>query len=320
MLAETRSDRTAKSTRVFGDYLIMLAALCVLSVWYYGTDAVRTLAVCVVTAFACDFVASIIINKQYYAADLSGICAGIIIALMLPATAPVYVGIVASSFAILVAKIPFGGGMRAPFVPSAAGFAFAAVCFKNDVFSYSGGRAFMKTMPLTSSLAAGNTVKLSASNLIDMLTGNILGPMGTTCIIALLGCFVFLFIRRRSSLLPSAGFVLSCLLISLVFPRSDGSVISCAVMELCSGSLLFAAVFMLTNPATMPVHTANKVVYGVFTGAVCMVMRRLAAFEEPVCFAVLIANAFSPLLDMLTDRMRIIVSSHKKVKEAAVNG
>ena len=319
-MADEKTVRTAKSTRVFGDYLIMLTAPCVLSVWYYGAAAVRTLLVCLVTAFLCDFVAGIIVNKQYYAADLSGICTGLIVALMLPANAPLYVGMVASSFAILAAKIPFGGGMRAPFVPAAAGFAFAAVCFKDEIFAYTAGRTFMKTVSLGSSLTAGNTIRMTASNVIDIFTGNICGPMGTTCIIAILGCAVFMFIRRRQSLLPGAGFIAACLLISLIFPRSNGSVISCAVMELCSGSLLFAAVFMLTNPATMPVHTANKVVYGAFTGIVCMTMRHLGAFEEPICFAVLIANAFSPLLDLLTDRARIILSSKRVKKEVQANG
>ncbi|MBR0113104.1 MAG: RnfABCDGE type electron transport complex subunit D [Clostridia bacterium] len=319
-MADARNGQTAKSTKIYGDYLLMLAAPCALSIWYYGAAALRTLAVCVLTAFVCDFVAGIIVNKQYYAADLSGICTGIIIAMMLPADVPVYIGMTAASFAILAAKIPFGGGMRTPFVPAAAGFAFAAVCFKEQIFTYGSGRAFMKSVSLGSSLVSGNTVRLTASNFLDILTGNIYGPMGTTCVIAMLGCVVFLVIRRRQSLIPSAGFLGACLLVSLIFPRSEGSVISCAIMELCSGSLLFAAVFMLTNPATMPVHRANKVVYGVFTGIVCMTMRKLGAFEEPVCFAVLIANAFSPLLDMLTDRARIIVSTRQKAREVKANG
>jgi len=318
-LADGKTARSEKSTKIFGDYLVMLIAPCVISVWYYGAAALRTLIVCLLTSFICDFVVSIIINKQYYAADLSGICTGAIIALMLSATVPAYVGVVACVFAVAVAKIPFGGGMRAPFVPAAAGFAFAAVCFGKEVFAYSSGRAFMKTVSLGASLMSGSILRINASNMIDMLTGNIYGPMGTTCIIAMLGCVVFLIIRRRSSLLPGAGFLAACLVFSLIFPRSGGSVISCAVMELFSGSLLFAAVFLLTNPATMPANTANKVVYGVFTGVVCMVMRHMGAFEEPVCFAVLIANAFSPLLDIFTDRARIVFS-RRKHREVTENG
>ncbi len=318
-MADGKTGRGEKSTKIFGDYLVMLIAPCVISVWYYGAAALRTLIVCLLTSLICDFAVSVIINKQYYAADLSALCSGIIIALMLSANVPAYVGVVACVFAVAVAKIPFGGGMRAPFVPAAAGFAFTAVCFGKEVFTYSSGRAFMKTVSLGASLMSGSTLRINASNLIDMLTGNIYGPMGTTCIIAMLGCVVFLLIRRRYSLLPGAGFIAACFIVSLIFPRSGGSVISCAVTELFSGSLIFAAVFMLTNPATMPSNAANKVVYGVFTGIVCMVMRHMGAFEEPVCFAVLIANAFSPLLDLLTDRVRIIFS-RKKQREVTENG
>ena len=81
-MASGRRSSTAKSTYVFGDYLLMLTAPCVLSVWFYGSKAAGTIAVCLLSAVITDFAASIIINKQYFAADLSALCTGIMIAMM----------------------------------------------------------------------------------------------------------------------------------------------------------------------------------------------------------------------------------------------
>ena len=106
MASETVKN-TNRAGYVFGDYLLMLIAPCVLSVWYYGKAASVTILTCVLTSVICDIVASIIVRKQYFVADLSALCSGIMIALMMPAGVPVYVCIVACIFAVTVVKIPF---------------------------------------------------------------------------------------------------------------------------------------------------------------------------------------------------------------------
>ncbi len=319
-LASENNSSTLRAAKIYGDYLAMLIVPCVLSIWFYGTAAVRTLCAGLITAVVCDFTASYIVKRRYFAADLSGICAGIMTSLMLPADVPVYIPVIASAFAVIVVKIPFGGGMRVPFSPAAAGFAFTAICFRDTVFSYNSGRAFMTTVSLGSTLMNGGTVRLNAPSFLDILTGNIYGPMGTGCMIAFIACIIFLFIRRRYALPATAGFLISCIILSLIFPRSAGSLLSSPVLELSSGSLMFASVFLITEPSTLPPRMVNRVLYGVCCGVLCMVMRHTGAFEEPVCFAVLLANAAAPLLELGTDRIAIILSSKSSsAKEATEN-
>lgn len=315
-MEQKQSAPAVKSTAVFGDYLIMLIVPAVISIWYYGTAAVHTLIICAASSILLDFVFSVLFNKQYYAADLSGLCTGLMIAMMMPAAVPAYVCVLACAFAILVIKIPFGGGMRAPFVPAAAGFASAAVCFKDLVFTYSGGREFMGSASLGSILQAGGSVRITSASFLDIFTGNIYGPMGTGCAAVFLGCICFLLIRRREALISSAAFLGAVVIFSLVLPRTGGTALSSLLLELSSGSLLFAAVFFLTDYSTLPGHTLNRIVYGLFTGIICMVMRRRGIYEEPVCFAVILGNAFSPLLDNVTDRLQVIFTSGKSKKEA----
>ena len=284
-----------KNSRIFGDYLIMLVAPLVIAVWYYGVRAVYAAAAAVAGAMITDIAANLIIRKQYRLKDLSSVYIGAAIAAMMPAGIPLYIPALAAAFAVLAVKIPFGGGLRAPFSPVAAGFAFACVCFKEQIFDYSYNSVdkLLGSASLGSLLAKGNSVRLNSVNLFDIVSGNVAGPMATGCGIVLIACCAYLFVRRRKALLTTAGFIVTCAVFAAVFPRINASAITSVVLELSSGSLIFAGVFLLTDLATLPKSSAVRVIYG----AVCMTMRRLGAYEEPVCFAVLLANGLRPVME-----------------------
>lgn len=287
-----------KNSRIFGDYLIMLVAPLVIAVWYYGARAVYAAAAAVAGAMITDIAANLIIRKQYRLKDLSSVYIGAAIAAMMPAGIPLYIPALAAAFAVLAVKIPFGGGLRAPFSPVAAGFAFACVCFKEQIFDYSYNSVdkLLGSASLGSLLAKGNSVRLNSVNLFDIVSGNVAGPMATGCGIVLIACCAF-FVRRRKALLATAGFIVTCAVFAAVFPRINASAITSVVLELSSGSLIFAGVFLLTDLATLPKSSAVRVIYGAVCGVICMTMRRLGAYEEPVCFAVLLANGLRPVME-----------------------
>lgn len=308
-----------RARKVYFDYVMMLIIPSILSIWFYGLQAVKILCVSVGTAILCDIIFSIVIKQNYTIDDFSTFYTGIIIALMMPASVPLFIVAIASAFSVLVVKIPFGGALNTPFVPAAAGFSFAAFCFKDYVFAYTAGRETMDHTALTSLLISGNSLRPDTSSVIDMISGNIAGPIGTGCIIVIIGCAVYLFFNRRSSLLATAGFLSACIIFALIFPRTNSPLYFNLLIELSSGSLLFGAVFLVTDHATVPKRKINKVIYGFFTGVVCMSMRKLNAFPEPICFAVILGNAFSPLLELLSDRITVILTSDSRKKGAEVN-
>lgn len=290
---------TIKVSQVFGDYLIMLAAPCVTAVWYYGTSALKVLAISIASAVLTDGLACLILKKPFKIKDMSNIFIGGAIAMMMPAQVELYVPAFAAFFAVAAVKVPFGGSLRAPFVPAAAGFAFASVCFKEQVFDFASGSAdrFLSGRSLASLLAGGNSVHLNASNMFDILTGNVAGPMGTGCGILMLGCCAYLFVKRRKALLATAGFVGACAIAAMLFPRINASPFASLFLELSAGSLMFAAVFLVTDSASLPQNGVNRVIYGALCGVFCMVMRHVGTYEETVCFAVLLANGARPVLD-----------------------
>ena len=309
---------TVRSSQIFGDYLVMLIAPCFVALWYYGGKFVSVALTGVLTSLICDFAAKAILGKVFHLRDFSNIFIGLAIAVMLPAGIPLYVPAIAASFAVLAVKIPFGGALHAPFVPTAAGFAFISVCFKDLIFDYSvdSETKLLGAKSLGNMLMKGQSVYIGGSNIFDILAGNVAGPMGTGCGILMLACCAYLFVRRRKALLATLGFVVACIVYAVVSPRTNASLFTSIVLELSAGSLMFAGVFLITDHATLPLNGINRVIYGAVCGVICMGMRALGVFEETVCFAILFANGFRPLLD---SAFKVLSGTFSKRKEAVKN-
>lgn len=290
---------TVKASRLYGDYLIMLIAPLLLAVYQYGARALAVVVSGAVSAMITDLLFCALLKKNFLLKDLSNIFIGAAIALMMPAGIPLYVPVAAAFFAVAIVKVPFGGSLRAPFVPAAAGFAFASVCFKEQIFDYSYNSAdkLLGERSLGALLAQGNAVHLDAINTFDILSGNVAGPMGTGCALLMLACCAVLIIRRKGALFTFCGFVAVCALYAAVFPRVNASALASVFFELSAGSLLFAAVFFLTDYATLPQSIAAKIASGAVCGFFCMLMRSVGTYEETVCFAVLLANGFAPVIN-----------------------
>lgn len=91
---------------------------------------------------------------------------------------------------------------------------------------------------------------------------------------------------------------------AILFPRlKDAAWQQSVMMELCSGYLLFAGIFLLNDPVTAPRHWLGRLLYGAFAGILVMALRYFGRFEDAACFAVLLVNAFAPILDRWSWRL-----------------
>ena len=313
--AEKLNKDSARS--FFGGYLLMLTVPCFAAYWFYGLRALLVVASSVAAAVITDALAGLVINRKADISDLSSVFIGAATALMMPAGVPYYVAVFASVFAVAVVKVPFGGSMKAPFVPAAAGFAFASVCFKEQVFTFIEGNEgkLFGTTSLGSMLMSGRAVYIGTASVFDIIGGNVAGPMGTGCALLMVACAFYLLIKRPKALISSVSFIAACVIMIYFFPRVVASFRTNLVPELCSGSLLFAAVFLVTDPSTQPHKTLNRIVYGAVCGVICMAMRRMGAYEETVCFAVLLANALRPIFDSAINNMpKLTKKAFRKAK------
>ena len=301
--------------------LLLSLPLLVVGSYYYGANALRTAVVAALAAVLCEWAAARLILRKRTIDDWNAVVTGILIACMLPAevkstfSAPVYAAI-GAIFAVLVVKIPFGGTMHAPFTPAAAGLAFLTVCFPKTVFNYlpSAQVPPLYNQSLARMLQQGRSV-MDGRQLSGILLGQTAGPMGTGCILLIAVALLasFLIKKRRGAALVSLSFVAAVAVLSFLMPRVTGAGagvrLASAGMELCSGSLLFAAVYLLPDPAIMPQRWFTRLGFGALAGLLCVTMRQLGnlqqgSYEETVWFAVLLADAFMPLLYRLQAEIR----------------
>lgn len=284
------------------DLLTMLAVPSLSSWYFYGLVAIRLICVSVITCVLCELIGRSILKQAPTVTDLSAVVTGILIALLLPANAPVWLPVIGGIFATVVAKLPFGSVEKLPFSPAAAGFAFLTICFPKVIFDYPHISAFSTALSSTSSvslasmLAQNTSVSLRSVKALDILIGNFPGPMGASCIIVLVGSAIYLLIRRTNLFITTAGFLSGVTLMAICFPRVTNLVAS-LVLEICAGYMLFAAIFLITEHSTQPSHPLSRLLYGFTAGVSCMLMRRFGTFEECACFAVLIINAVWPVAD-----------------------
>ena len=297
-----------RSQHFMMNVLLSLTALLAFSVFCYGWRPVLLVGCSVLSALVCELVCNAVQHNRPTVFDSTAMVTGMIVGLLMSPITAYWVPILASAFAIIVVKIPFGGAGRNVFNPAAAGVALVTQCFANRVFTYP-DITVNASLPL-GDIAAGDVIThLSpAADLFagagshftvgDVIWGEMSGPIGATAIFILIGAALFLFLRRTASPLITLPYLATCALIALCFPRNmDGGVWHGMAMELCSGYLLFAGIFLLNDPVTSPKFAPARVVYGVLAGCLVMLLRHTGRFEEGACFAVLMVNAITPLLD-----------------------
>lgn len=276
------------------DYVIMLSAPLAVAVSKYGTTAVFLVLISVITCTIFTRLGEKVLKINFSSRNLTPIVIGLSVALMLPATAPWWIFVFTSAFAVLVCVLPFGSPEKSPFVPASAAICFAILCWKEQVFSYSDTDASITEL-LSQNVSMGDNI----ASVLEVLVGNVPSAMGTGCAVVLLGALVFLIIRRPKDSVPVLTFLLAVIIMSILFPRVGTGRFISLIMELCGGMLLFGAIFFISVPSVMPERLIARAAWGFAGGLICMIIRYMGAFEESACFGIIIACGISDFFDKL---------------------
>ena len=294
------------------DMLIPMLFLLPMAIFYNGMRAVMLILASVATTVIVEFVWCKLRKAKASIGDLSAVVTGLTIAMLLPVGVPYFVPVVGGIFAIMAAKMPFGGLGRSPFNPVAAALAFVTICWPARVFGYINPSSILP-VPLFGE-AQEHTVSSAAQILknggepafdrMDMLLGNVPGAMGTTSIIVIIACAAYLLYRKSAIWQIPVAFIGTSAVIAAMFPRVMTGTMSSVAFELLSGSLIFAAVFLASDLSTAPKLPAARFIYGCLGAIFLMMFRHLGTFEEGSCFAILLINAVAPSLDRLIFNLR----------------
>ena len=298
----------------YRDVILMTLPLLAISTYLNGWRVPVLCLVAVLTAHLCDRVAALMRRREYDKSDVSSLAFVLIVTMLLPASVPYYVVVSTATITVLVAKHAFGGYGSYIFYPPAVGYAVAAVSWPDLVFRYPQPFTRLTVASTTeATLVSGASHTLAAGGLpnisiFNLLLGNYAGPLGTTAVLVVLACATFLWMRKRLTLAVPVGFLVACAGIAYFFPRLGGIGLAwpwqfvryrllIVLYELLSGALLFAAVFLINDPVTLPKSQLSRLVYGLLLGVATMMFRYYGAYDLGVCFAVLLMNAMVGPID-----------------------
>ena len=246
-----------------------------------------------------------LMHKKITIKDFSAAVTGLLLALNLPPTAPIWMGIIGSVFAILVVKQLFGGLGQNFMNPALGARCFLLISFTGRMtsFVYDGVSGATPLATIRANIEAGNAA-LDGVNSMDMLIGNIAGTIGETSVIAIVIGAIILILKGIIDLrIPGTYIVTFALFIGIFGGFVDGIGffnVQYMTAELCGGGLMLGAWFMATDYVTSPITKKGQIVYGILLGCLTGLFRLFGGSAEGVSYAIIFSNLLVPLIERVT--------------------
>lgn len=221
-----RHDKITKSVNYdyYWDILFCTVPLLAVSCFYYGARPLLMMAAGLLTAYVADCVVTPLHAAGYRAHEPSSEAFAALIVLMMPASAPYYMVVTATIIAVLV-KEAFGGEGHYPFHPAAVGLVAATLAWPRDMSSYPAPGTVLALFSSTGVvLTQGSNTTLSAGGLpsdstINLLTGNVAGPLGCCAILVIVACGLYLLVRGHMQLSTFVPYLAVCVLVPWLLPN-----------------------------------------------------------------------------------------------------
>ena len=298
------------SKNMYGVLIALIPAL-LCSFYYFGLGAIVVTAVSVASCVFFEWAINkyLLKNPQNTVCDGSAILTGVLLAFNVPSNLPLWIVILGALFAIGVVKMTFGGLGCNLFNPALAGRAFLLISFPVQMTTWPlPGQGFMTYMDATTgatplalfkqAIKSGDTSVLNdMPSAIDMLLGNTGGCMGEVCELAILIGLVYMLARKIITWHIPVSILLTVFCFGGLLYLINPTTFINPMLEMVSGGLLLGAVFMATDYVTSPMSKKGQIVYGVAIGFLTVVIRTWGAYPEGMSFAILIMNAFTPLIN-----------------------
>jgi electron transport complex protein RnfD len=307
MLKVAPSPHLRKDTSVKKIMLLVILTLMpttIAGIYFFGYHALWVIILSILSAEITEFLA-LKIQKKDFVLDGSAIITGLLLALVLPPTVPLWVPIVGSFFAIAIAKHAFGGLGQNIFNPALAGRAFLMICWPVLMTRWVTPFDAVTTATPLAALKMHNT--FIASNL-DLFLGNIAGCIGETSALAILiGGIVLIALKVIDWRTPLS--IIGTVFILMLFLGQD------PIFHILAGGLMLGAFFMATDYVTTPITGWGRVAFGIGAGLLIVVFRLWSGMPEGVCYSILIMNGFTPLIDRYIKPLPLGVKKTRVDKE-----
>jgi electron transport complex protein RnfD len=291
---------------MYGVCIALVPALLA-SLWFFGLGAAIVLATSVLSCVFFEWAITKFLLKRPGCSicDGSAILTGLLLGFNLPSNLPIWLIIVGALVAIGIGKMTFGGLGQNPFNPALVGRVFLLISFPvqmttwadnlhDSIDGVSGATplSLMQKAILEKDASVLNELPSS----LEMLFGQTEGSLGeVSALLLLLGCAYMLWKKIITWHIPVS--ILGTVAIFSGIMHIVNPIYAMPHVVLMSGGLILGACFMATDYVTSPMTGKGQLIYGVCIGLLTVIIRNWGAYPEGMSFAILIMNAFTPLIN-----------------------
>lgn len=296
---------------IMRDVIIALVPATAAGIYYFGLRALILIVAAIISAVFFEWLYEKITKKPVTINDLSAVVTGLLLAMNLPASAPVWVAIVGSAFAIIFAKQLFGGLGQNFINPALAGRAFLLASYPTEMTTWvvpNGLAADAATY--ATPLAQLKNGALDAS-LKQLVIGQVGGTIGETCAIALIIGGIYLLYKHVISWKIPVIYIATVFILFAVIGRHG---MRMPLQEIFAGGVMLGGIFMATDYASSPVTPKGQIIFAVGAGLLTYLIRTFGGYPEGVSYSILIMNCCVPLIERFTEPT--IFGALPKTKEA----
>lgn len=308
MQTEKKTNKILLKQPIMRRVIIATVPCIFASIYFFGWRSLAVVLVSCTLGFLTEYV---FVRRRGEPVSEAVFVSAILYALIMPPTVPWHVLIIGIVFAIVFAKMVFGGFGYNIFNPAMAGRAFVYICFPVALTStWSppaqgpwGALTLWTTAVRPDVITAATPMALVKAGqiapppVLDLLIGRISGTMGVTSALAIIIGGLYLSITRTANrwiIITVIGVyaILNGLL--MLLPVSGAPSILPALL---GGGFLFGAFFMATDPISAPKLRPAQIIYATIIALSTFIIRNFSVFNGGLMFSILLANMFAPILD-----------------------
>ena len=286
--------------RIMLDVIIALTPAVIGSVYFFGLNALKLILISVASSVFFEAIIQKAFKKPVTINDLSAVITGILLAFNMPASAPWWLPIMGSAFAIIIVK-QFFGGLGSNFMnPALAARAMLLTSWPTHMSSFTGTKpdvvATATPLAIMKNGMVADGVASKLPSIMDMFIGNIPGAIGETSALLLLIGAVYLIIRQVIDWKVPVFYIGTTFIMLLLL----GVELQLLPYHILGGGLILGAFYMATDYASTPVTPKGRIIFGIGAGILTALIRVKGGFPEGVSYSILLMNVATPLIEKFT--------------------
>ena len=290
------------------DVIIALLPALAAALLIFGLSALIVVLTAVAGCVAFEYLTCrYVLKTAPTTGNLSAVVTGLLLAFNLPSNMPVWMTLVGCFVAVVIAKMAFGGLGKNVFNPALVGRVFLFISFPVQMTSwpvvgqltaYTDATTGATPLALMKQAIHGDASALSQiPDALTLFIGQNGGCIGEVSALALLLGLVYMLWKKIITWHIPVSIIVTVFVFAGIMHMVDPEKYVSPVLQLLSGGLMLGAVFMATDYVTSPMSKKGMLIYGVCIGLLTVVIRLFGAYPEGMSFAILIMNAFTPLIN-----------------------